>query len=69
MKARDVKEIRQKPKWTVKISVWKDYKADNEETDMKCFEEDWKNCKLKGAIKDHEELEATKEVVRKNYRA
>jgi hypothetical protein len=64
---------RSKTPWSIPISLFKDYKFDNDvsarqDTFNKCFEFDWKCCKVPKLIKEESELSATKEVLRTHYR-
>jgi hypothetical protein len=45
-------DIKEKPPWSIPISVFKDYKFDTDEKYAKCFENDWAQTKLHKKVKD-----------------
>jgi hypothetical protein len=54
-----------KPPWSIPISIFKDYRVDNESALNKCFEYDWSCCKLPKLGEEEPEI---KEVMRHGYR-
>ncbi len=52
--------------WTFPISIFKDYRIENEELLMECFEFDWSSMKFPKLTE--EEMAAVKEELRKAYR-
>lgn len=53
--------------WSIPISLFKDYKIDDEDLLNECFEFDWKHCRIPNLIKDPKELELTKSYLREIY--
>ena len=62
-----IKQINKK-QWCIEISLFKDYKFDNEDLLRKCFEYDWNSSKIPKLIKDEEQLKTSKEILRKSYK-
>lgn len=54
--------------WNWSLSVFKHFKADNEALLNKCFELDWSRTKIARLIKDENERQTVKELLRKNYK-
>jgi hypothetical protein len=54
-----------KPPWSIPISIFKDYKVDNDALLHKCFEYDWSCCKLPKLGDEDEEV---KEIMKNGYR-
>lgn len=54
--------------WSISLSLFKDYRTDDESVLNDCFEFDWKHCRIPNLIKDPKDLESTKEYLRSNYR-
>ena len=46
--------------WNIRISVFRDYHGDNDILVDKCFEEDWKHCRIEKLVKDEGEIIETK---------
>lgn len=64
---------RPKTPWSIPISLFKDYKFDNDviytqDLFRKCFEFDWKCSKIAKLVKDEDELRAVKEILRMHYK-
>eukprot|EP00359_Climacostomum_virens_P001679 CAMPEP_0204897674 /NCGR_PEP_ID=MMETSP1397-20131031/869_1 /ASSEMBLY_ACC=CAM_ASM_000891 /TAXON_ID=49980 /ORGANISM="Climacostomum Climacostomum virens, Strain Stock W-24" /LENGTH=860 /DNA_ID=CAMNT_0052065451 /DNA_START=87 /DNA_END=2668 /DNA_ORIENTATION=+ len=59
---------RPKTPWSIPISLFKNYKFDSDDLYKKCFEFDWKCCKVPKLIKDEAELSAVKEILRTQYK-
>jgi len=58
----------QKP-WSVKDSVFRDYKKEDEELWEKCFKFDWNSSRIPRFIKDERELQIIHDHLRSLYRA
>ena len=56
-----------KPPWTIKVSLFKDYRPDNEALDSKCFEIDWECGKYNNFVKNDEDRETLKLVLQPFY--
>mmetsp|Transcript_26830 Transcript_26830/g.48362 ORF Transcript_26830/g.48362 Transcript_26830/m.48362 type:complete len:632 (+) Transcript_26830:1794-3689(+) len=57
-----------KAEWGIPISLFKDYKFDNDKLFNQCFEYDWENSRIPRLVKDPTELAQVKEFLRKNYK-
>lgn len=57
-----------KAAWGIPISLFKDYKFDNDRLFNSCFEYDWENSRIPRLVKDLTELAQVKEFLRKNYK-
>lgn len=60
--------ITRKEKWNVNMSLFKDWRIENEELLKKCFETDWAGGKYSGYIKDEEDRLKVKEFLREHYK-
>ena len=54
--------------WSIPISLFKDYKSDNEYILNKCFELDWSCTRITRLIKDPNEQQQCKELLKSNYK-
>lgn len=59
--------VTKKRQWSIPISVFKDYKFDNDEHLAKCFEFDWSCSRILKVVKDPSEQAKIKESLRKIY--
>jgi hypothetical protein len=57
-----------KAEWGIPISLFKDYKFDNDKLFNNCFEYDWENSRIPRLVKDITELATVKEFLRKQYK-
>jgi hypothetical protein len=62
-------DVRPKTPWGIPISLFRDYKFDDQAHLAECFEFDWKCSKLLRVVKNLDEQAAVKEVLRNNYGA
>jgi len=49
------------------MSLFKDYKFDSPKLYMECFEFDWKHCKIPNMIRNEDDLNSVKEILRSVY--
>ena len=54
--------------WTFPISIFRDWKRDDESMINKCFEQDWSNCRASKLVKNEDDLMKVKERWRQSYR-
>jgi len=53
--------------WSIGISLFKDYKFDNDKLTQECFEFDWSYSKLTNLVKDPADQEAVKQLLSEYY--
>ena len=56
-----------RPRWAWKISLFKDWRADNDTLIAQCFETDWECGKYNNFIKSDEDRDEVKELMRGYY--
>ena len=59
---------KKKKEWGIPVSIFKDYKFDDDNLIGKCFEYDWARCKVPKLVKDLTELQKIKSYLSSNYR-
>ena len=59
---------RVKTPWSIPRSLFASYKVDNEALLTRCFENDWNRCKITKIIKNTDELQRVKKVLRVSYK-
>jgi hypothetical protein len=57
------KKKKQKKKWTFPISLFKDWRKDDDDLLGKCFDNDWTTSRISRIIKNEEDLENTRQVM------
>lgn len=65
---RPPKEQKKKRQWSFPISIFKDWKQENEELTRKCFETDWNCSKIPKIIKNPEDLGKVKDFLASIYK-
>lgn len=53
--------------WSIPVSLFKDYRLDDDHLLNECFEFDWKHCKIPNMVKDPQDLENLKALLKANY--
>lgn len=61
-------KLENKKQWGIPVSIFKDYRFDNEELIGKCFEYDWSKCKVPKIVKDKTELQKIRKYLSDNYK-
>jgi len=61
--------ITQKRIWGIPISIFKDYRFDNDHTFNQCFDFDWERTKIPKLVKDVAQQNEIRKMLRANYRA
>jgi hypothetical protein len=59
---------KQRTPWDFKLSCFKSYVPDNDSLLAKCFELDWSRTKIERMIKDEDQRDTIKHIVKKNYK-
>ena len=54
--------------WSISVSLFKDYKQDDDLLLTDCFDFDWAHSKIPNLIKDLNDLERTRSLLRKHYK-
>jgi len=60
--------IKERPPWTVGISIFKDYKCDNKRLLTRCFEFDYQCSRIKKIVKDDSIEKKFKILLRSYYK-
>jgi hypothetical protein len=60
--------VTQKRIWGIPISIFKDYRFDNDHTFNQCFEFDWERTKIPKLVKDVAQQNEIRKMLRANYR-
>lgn len=61
-------QANKKHEWGIPVSIFKDYKFDNDELLGKCFEYDWNKSKVTKIVKDQYELQKIKTYLSSKYK-
>ena len=54
--------------WDISQSVFRSYLFDNEDLLVKCFETDWQNSQVTKFIKNENDLEEVKQIMKQQYK-